>query len=222
MWAAATLISACVFSVFARAQGASAPQAAPALLNRQEGDFIIHDYRFRSGETLPGTAAALYDRGNTDPRPRWENSQWRAHHARINQRCESSSSAVIDRPAHGSRRAPSTPQNIFLIFPDILGAGKSSKPSDGLHAHFPKYGYQDLVDLEHRLVTEHFGIEHLHLVMGVSMGGMQSWMWAEPLSHDDGCRGPSLFVPYKSRWSQFAVAAHRYERHPHRSLLEGR
>ena len=56
-------------------------------------------------------------------------------------------------------------------------AGKSTKPSDGLRAQFPKYGYEDLVDLEHRLVTEHFGIEHLRLVTGISMGGMHAWLW---------------------------------------------
>ncbi len=69
------------------------------------------------------------------------------------------------------------PARYYLIFPDILGAGKSTKPSDGLRAKFPRYGYGDLVDLEYRLVTEHFRIQRLRLVMGISMGGMHTWMW---------------------------------------------
>ena len=84
--------------------------------------------------------------------------------------------ASMTGPA-GRAGRPLDPAKYFLIFPDILGAGKSSKPSDGLRARFPKYGYHDLVDLEHRLVTEHFGIERLRLVMGISMGGMHTWMW---------------------------------------------
>lgn len=66
----------------------------------------------------------------------------------------------------------------FLILPDNIGHGQSSKPSDGLRQRFPKYGYADMVALQHRLVVEHFGIDHLRLVMGTSMGGMHTWMWA--------------------------------------------
>ncbi len=69
------------------------------------------------------------------------------------------------------------PSRYFLIFPDIAGRGRSSKPSDGLRARFPRYGYNDMVDLEHRLIADHFGIERLRAVMGISMGGMHTWMW---------------------------------------------
>jgi homoserine O-acetyltransferase/O-succinyltransferase len=67
----------------------------------------------------------------------------------------------------------------YVILPDGIGTGKSSKPSDGLHARFPHYGYRDMVLAQYRLVTEGLGVNHLLLVMGTSMGGMQSWMWAE-------------------------------------------
>jgi homoserine O-acetyltransferase len=67
----------------------------------------------------------------------------------------------------------------FIILPDGIGTGKSSKPSDGLRAHFPRYGYADMVTAQYRLVTEKLGVNHLLLVLGTSMGGMQSWMWAE-------------------------------------------
>ena len=67
----------------------------------------------------------------------------------------------------------------FIILPDDIGHGGSSKPSDGLRARFPKYGYLDMVDAEYRLVTEGLGVNHLRLVMGTSMGGMHTWLWGE-------------------------------------------
>jgi homoserine O-acetyltransferase len=65
----------------------------------------------------------------------------------------------------------------FIILPDALGAGKTSKPSDGLRAKFPRYNYDDMVLAQYRLVTEVLGIKHLRLVMGNSMGGMHTWIW---------------------------------------------
>jgi homoserine O-acetyltransferase len=65
----------------------------------------------------------------------------------------------------------------FIILPDDIGHGRSSKPSDGMRAKFPRYGYVDMVRAEHRLVTEGLGVNHLRLVMGTSMGGMHTWMW---------------------------------------------
>jgi homoserine O-acetyltransferase len=67
----------------------------------------------------------------------------------------------------------------FIILPDGIGHGRSSKPSDGLHAQFPQYDYHDMIDLQHRVVTEGLGVDHLLLVMGTSMGGMHTWMWGE-------------------------------------------
>lgn len=67
----------------------------------------------------------------------------------------------------------------FIILPDGIGTGKSSKPSDGLRARFPRYGYADMVTAQYRLVTEELGVNHLVIVLGTSMGGMQSWIWAE-------------------------------------------
>ena len=65
----------------------------------------------------------------------------------------------------------------FLIFPDGIGHGQSSKPSDGLHARFPRYGYIDMISAQYRLLTEGLHVNHLRLVMGTSMGGMHSWLW---------------------------------------------
>ena len=65
----------------------------------------------------------------------------------------------------------------YIILPDGIGHGRSSKPSDGLRARFPRYTYDDMVRAQYRLLTEKLGVNHLRLVMGTSMGGMQSWMW---------------------------------------------
>src|SRR5207244_3945510 len=67
----------------------------------------------------------------------------------------------------------------FIILPDGIGHGDSSKPSNGLHARFPHYNYDDMVTAHYRLLTEGLGVTHLRLVMGTSMGGMQSWVWGE-------------------------------------------
>ena len=67
----------------------------------------------------------------------------------------------------------------FIILPDGIGHGQSSKPSDGLRASFPRYGYHDMITAHYRLLTEHLGVNHLRLVMGTSMGGMQTWLWGE-------------------------------------------
>lgn len=66
----------------------------------------------------------------------------------------------------------------FIVVPDNIGHGRSSKPSDGLRAKFPHYGYQDMVTAQHRLLTEVLGIDHLRLILGTSMGGMHGWLWA--------------------------------------------
>ena len=65
------------------------------------------------------------------------------------------------------------------MLPDGIGHGQSSKPSDGLHARFPRYGYLDMVEAQRRLLTEGLGVTHLRLVMGTSMGGMHTWLWGE-------------------------------------------
>jgi homoserine O-acetyltransferase len=67
----------------------------------------------------------------------------------------------------------------YIVLADGIGHGQSSKPSDGLHAKFPHYGYRDMIDAQHRLLTEALGVNHLRLVMGTSMGGMHTWLWGE-------------------------------------------
>jgi homoserine O-acetyltransferase len=93
-----------------------------------------------------------------------------------------SGKAMLSETFQQSLYAPGAPldaSRYFLIIPDNLGHGASTKPSDGLKAQFPAYGYRDLVVLQHKLVTETLGIEHLHAIVGLSMGGMNAWQWAE-------------------------------------------
>jgi homoserine O-acetyltransferase len=92
---------------------------------------------------------------------------------------------------------PLDARRYYLIFPDDVGHGQSSKPSDGLKANFPNYGYRDIVDLQHKLVTETLGIDHLHAILGMSMGGMNAWQWVE--AYPDAVDGvmPVVSLPIK-------------------------
>jgi homoserine O-acetyltransferase len=155
--------------------GASAARAA------EEGDYVIRDYHFRSGETLP---------------------ELRVHYLTLGQPRRDaggvSNAILILHGTGGSGRQFLSPQfagvlygkdapldttRWYVILPDGIGHGHSSKPSDGLHARFPHYGYDDMVDAQYRLLTGKLGVHHLRLVMGTSMGGMHTWVWGE--THPD-------------------------------------
>jgi homoserine O-acetyltransferase len=142
----------------------------------QEGDYVITNYRFASGETLPEVRLHFRTMGQ----PRYDSRQRITNGVLLMHGSSGDASQVLAPSMIGPLTAAGGPLDLashFLIVPDILGAGKSTKPSDGLRAKFPKYGYGDLVDLEHRLITGHFNIQRLRLVMGISMGGMHTWMW---------------------------------------------
>ena len=105
---------------------------------------------------------------------------------------------------------PLDARRYYLIFADSFGHGRSSKPSDGLKARFPHYGYGDIVDLQHRLVTETLGIRRLHAIVGMSMGGMNAWQWAE--AYPDAVDGvmPVVSLPIRVSgrnliWRRLAV-----------------
>jgi homoserine O-acetyltransferase len=152
---------------------ASAPSVAP-----EEGDFIVRDFHFRSGETLP---------------------ELRLHYTTLGKPIRDSGGKVtnavlIMHGTGGTGHQFLSPQfagvlfgpgqlldasRYYIILPDAMGHGHSSKPSDGLHARFPRYEYDDMVRAQHQLVFEKLGVNHLRLVAGTSMGCMHSWMWAE-------------------------------------------
>src|SRR5262249_33882131 len=102
----------------------------------------------------------------------------------------------------------------YLIIPDSIGHGKSSKPSDGLHAKFPRYGYEDMIHAQHRLLTEGLKVNHLRLVMGTSMGGMHTWLWGQKYPEFMEALLPLACLPTQisgrnRRWRNLAAEAIR-------------
>src|SRR5215468_7386991 len=130
-----------------------------------EGDYLIKNFRFRSGETLP--EVRLHYRTLGTPR---RDRDGRIVNAALLLHGTTSSGKTYLLPGMASALfasgAPLDVSQWFLIIPDNIGAGGSSKPSDGLHARFPAYNYADLVEAQHRLVAEKLGVQHLRLVLG--------------------------------------------------------
>ena len=155
----------------ARAVGANYPPPA-------EGDFLIRDFRFASGESLPELRVHYRTLGTprADARGVVRNAVLILHGT-------GGSGASLMRAEFAAELfAPGQPLDaarFFIVLPDGIGHGKSSKPSDGLHARFPRYGYHDMVEAEFRLLTQGLHVNHARLVMGTSMGGMHTWLWGE-------------------------------------------
>jgi homoserine O-acetyltransferase len=141
-------------------------------------DFIVRGFQFKSGESLPEIKLHYYTLGT----PQKDASG------------KVTNAILILHGTTGSGRQFLTPNfggvlfgpgelldatKYFIVLPDNIGHGDSSKPSDGSHLRFPHYEYDDMVELQYRLLTQHLGVNHLRLVMGTSMGGMHSWLWAE-------------------------------------------
>jgi homoserine O-acetyltransferase/O-succinyltransferase len=165
VWVAALLLGA------ARAWAADSPQPV-------EGDYLIHDFRFASGETLP--ELRIHYRTLGTPRA---DAHGVVRNAVLITHGTGGSGAQFNRPEFaGELFGPGQlldATRYFLVLPDGIGHGKSSKPSDGLRAHFPHYGYTDMVEAQYRLLTERLKVNHARLVMGTSMGGMHTWLWGE-------------------------------------------
>jgi homoserine O-acetyltransferase len=142
-----------------------------------EGDFVIKDFRFASGETLPELRIHYRTLGT----PQKDAQGRTANAVLIMHGTGGTGGQFMGRNFSGELFGPGQPldaSKYYIILPDDIGHGGSSKPSDGLRAKFPRYGYVDMVEAEYRLVTEGLGVNHLRLVMGTSMGGMHTWMWA--------------------------------------------
>ena len=150
--------------------GLSAAANAQDTFAPQSGSWLVKDFRFHTGEVMPELKLHYTTLG--DP----ENEAVLILHG------TAGSGTGMLSPAFGAELfGPGQPldtRRYFVILPDAIGTGKSSKPSDGLRARFPAYNYSDMVSAQYRLVTEHLGVRHLRMVLGNSMGGMQTWMWA--------------------------------------------
>jgi homoserine O-acetyltransferase/O-succinyltransferase len=144
----------------------------------QEGDFVANDFKFHSGETL-GELRLHY---RTLGKP-VRNANGRVINAVLVLHGTGGSGAQFLLPQFANELyGPGQPLDInkyFVILPDGIGHGKSSKPSDGMHARFPSYDYDDMVAAHHLLLTKGLGVEHLRLIFGTSMGCMHSFVWGE-------------------------------------------
>ena len=143
-----------------------------------EGDYTIRDFKFTSGETLP----ELHLHYRTLGKPE-KDAQGMTRNAVLVMHGTTGSGAQFIRPEFAGelfgKDQPFDATKFFIVLPDAIGHGKSGKPSDGMHAKFPRYGYIDMVEAQYRLLTEGLGVNHARLVMGTSMGGMHTWLWGE-------------------------------------------
>jgi homoserine O-acetyltransferase len=172
----------------------AAPFSAVAELATQEGDATFTSYRFSDGRVMPEVRIHYATAGT----PR-RDAAGRVTNAVLLLHWTGSSGEVLrGKPFVDALFAPGKPLDatkFFLIFPDSIGHGRSSKPSDGARARFPAYGYRDMVDLQHRVVTETLGIPRLHAIIGVSMGGMNAWLWSELYPEAVGAVMPIVALP---------------------------
>jgi homoserine O-acetyltransferase len=157
------------------AAGPAGQHAPPATT---EGDFAVHNFSFRSGESLPEVRLHYTTLGKPvrDKQGRTTNAVLILHGTggTGHQFLQPYFAAELFGPGQLLDAA-----RYFIILVDGVGHGKSSKPSDGLHARFPQYNYDDMVALDYRLLNEGLGVNHLRLVLGTSMGCMHSFLWGE-------------------------------------------
>ena len=147
-----------------------ASTAAAAATSAKPGTWVVRDFRFHTGEVLPELRLNYITIGAPTGEP-----------VLVLHGTTGSGIGMVNPAFAGELFGPGQPldaNRYFIILPDAIGTGKSSKPSDGLRAKFPMYNYDDMVDAQYRLVTEHLGVKHLRMVIGNSMGGMQTWIWA--------------------------------------------
>jgi homoserine O-acetyltransferase len=140
-----------------------------------EGDFEVKDFRFRTGDALPVLKTHYVTLGT----PKRDGD--RVTNAVLLLHGTTGSGTQFLQPSFaGAMFGPGQPLDAtkyYLIIPDGIGHGGSSKPSNALRAKFPRYDYRDMVEAQRKLVTEKLGVERLRLVLGTSMGGMHTWMW---------------------------------------------
>jgi homoserine O-acetyltransferase len=158
--------------------GAAADYPAP-----KEGDFVLKDFHFDSGETLPEVRIHYRTIGRPE---RGKDGKVR-NAVLILHGTTGQGGNFVGRgrpddwfadPLFGPDQ-PLDGRRYFIVLPDNIGHGKSSRPSEGLHSRFPRYGYHDMIRAQYQLLTDGLGVDHMRLVMGTSMGGMHTWLWGQ-------------------------------------------
>ena len=166
-------VFALLLSLLAATSAWSADYPSPT-----ESDFTIRDFKFASGETLPELRLHYRTLGKPE-----KDAQGKTTNAILIMHGTTGSGTQFIRPEFAGelfgKDQPFDATKFFIVLPDGIGHGKSSKPSDGMHAKFPRYGYIDMVEADYRLLTEGLGVDHARLIMGTSMGGMHTWLWGE-------------------------------------------
>ena len=135
----------------------------------KQGEWIARDFKFHTGETMPELRLHYTTVGEPGGQP-----------VLVLHGSGGDAARMLTADFAGQLFGPGQPldaSKYYIIIPDSLGHGKSSKPSDGMKTAFPKYNYEDMVDAQYRLIREGLGIKHLRLVIGNSMGGMHTWIW---------------------------------------------
>src|SRR5262249_50941787 len=142
---------------------------------RRENDFVIRNFRFQSGETLPELRIHYVTIGT----PRRDSVGRVTNAVLLLHGTNGSGNIIIDHFTSElfGRGQPLDCEKYYLIVPDAIGCGRSSKPSDGLRAEFPRYGYNDMVEAQRQLLTRELDVDHLRLILGLSMGAMHVWIW---------------------------------------------
>jgi homoserine O-acetyltransferase/O-succinyltransferase len=147
-----------------------------------EADYVIRDFKFTSGETM----SELKIHYRTIGKPA-KDEKGTVTNAVLITHGTTGSGAQFIRPEFAGELFGAgqllDPTKFFIVLPDGIGHGKSSKPSDGMHGKFPHYGYVDMVEAQFRLLTDGLGVNHARLIMGTSMGGMHTWLWGS--AHPD-------------------------------------
>ena len=164
------LLCACAAMALASFSFAGAANAADYPAPKQ-GDFIAKNFKFHTGETMPELKLHYATVGDPSGQP-----------VLVLHGSGGSTRTMLTPTFAGELFGPGQPLDAtkyFIIIPDGIGHGKSSKPSDGMKTAFPKYDYDDMVQAQYQLVTEGLGVKHLRLIIGNSMGGMQTWLWGE-------------------------------------------
>jgi homoserine O-acetyltransferase len=154
------------------------PAVAADFPSPVEGDFVVQDFRFGTGETLP----SLNLHYRTIGTPRRDASGIVRNAVLIVHGTGGTGAAFLSQTFGGELFGAGQvldATRYFIILPDGIGHGKSSKPSDGMHARFPKYNYDDMVRAQHALLVDGLKVNHLRLVLGTSMGAMHCWVWGE-------------------------------------------
>jgi homoserine O-acetyltransferase/O-succinyltransferase len=172
----------------------AAPSRAADYPAPTAGDFVIRDFRFASGETLP----ELRIHYRTLGQPRRDDRGSVRNAVLILHGTTGSGANFVRAEFAGELFGPGQPLDAaryFIVLPDGVGHGQSSKPSEGLRARFPTYGYRDMVEAQHRLLTDGLKVDRLRLVLGTSMGGMHTWLWGQRYPDDVDALMPLASLP---------------------------